>query len=61
MVVAWIWDLKQSIEGAMTACDGKEFQIRIPSGKKDLPNNQQCFNYAESTPIANSTRMQGPS
>jgi hypothetical protein len=36
MVVALIWDLKQSIEGAMTACDDKEFQIRMPSGKKDF-------------------------
>jgi hypothetical protein len=36
MVVAWIWDLKQSIEEALTACDGKEFQIRMPSGKKDF-------------------------
>jgi hypothetical protein len=26
-----------------------------------LPNNQQCFNYAKSTPMDNPTRMQGPS
>jgi hypothetical protein len=26
-----------------------------------LPNNQQCFNYAESTPMDNPIRTQGPS
>jgi hypothetical protein len=36
MVVAWIWDLKQTIVGALTASDGKEFQIQMPSGKKDF-------------------------
>jgi hypothetical protein len=35
MVVAWIWDLKQSIEGAMTACDGKVFQIRIEEEEEE--------------------------
>jgi hypothetical protein len=33
MVVAWIWDLKQSVEGALTASDGKQFQIRLETGE----------------------------
>ena len=35
--------------------------FNVEDGLRWLPNNQQCFNYAESTPMDNSTRTQGPS